>query len=97
MAPIDTVIRTESKRPIKLIPLPVLSDSSLEEIADKVYTSTLEVLESANLFTEKEFLKFCKKGDLERLVSVAVYVSGRHFRMLETVVQVIIVISCCFQ
>jgi hypothetical protein len=88
--PVDHIVRTDSGRHIFAIPLPVLADSSLEEIANLIHDSICKVLACSPDLQATELRAFNAKGDLRRLISVAVYVSGRHFRSLETVVKVIV-------
>ena len=77
--------RTESGRPISLILLPMISDSSLRTVCQTVYE---DILEAATASSSIDFRKEVEhRGDLQRLVVSAVWFSGRHFRSLETMLR----------
>ncbi len=78
--PINQEVKSNSGRPLRLVALPVLSDQSLEEQETNITNALLSVMTSDD--PQKSLHSYVRS-----LVSIVVWISGKHFRTLETMLK----------
>eukprot|EP00051_Salpingoeca_urceolata_P012832 m.159893 g.159893 ORF g.159893 m.159893 type:complete len:438 (-) comp17613_c0_seq7:1104-2417(-) len=83
---------TAARRPIRLIPLPVISEADLRKVAQAMVDVILDFWVASMGGNEVKKLK--GRGFLHRLVLYNVYLCGRHFRSLEAAFQGLFITLC---